>query len=224
MSDLIEKFFREDLTEAEEKTLSEQLLHSEEAADRFGALSEQKYVSYGLTEPVLGDGGFLKTWGKLILLLLAGLTILGVTGWAMLCCVRQRVTAEIPAETAPLLGSVAPIEKTSPSQPVASSTVRKVVRQVVEAPPTPVMTDHSPAKGKGLQIVFRMSTEGRAAIRVLDPSGAEVRRLFDGTMKTGSWSVDWDGHLADGKAARPGLYHIEVQTNGIVKSREVRIR
>jgi flagellar hook assembly protein FlgD len=86
------------------------------------------------------------------------------------------------------------------------------------------MTDTAPAKGKGLQIVFRMLTEGRAAIRVLDLRGTEVRRLFDGTMKTGSWSVDWDGHLADGKPAQPGLYRIEVRTNGVVKTREVHIR
>jgi flagellar hook assembly protein FlgD len=69
-----------------------------------------------------------------------------------------------------------------------------------------------------------MSAEGRAAIRVLHPDGTEVRRLFDGNMKSGSWSVDWDGHLVDGKSAQPGLYRIEVNTNGAVKSREVRIR
>jgi flagellar hook assembly protein FlgD len=86
------------------------------------------------------------------------------------------------------------------------------------------MADHAPAKGKGLQIVFHMMNEGHAAIRVLAPNGVEVRRLFDGTMKTGSWSVDWDGRLTDGKSAQPGLYHIEVQTNGTAKSREVRIR
>jgi flagellar hook assembly protein FlgD len=69
-----------------------------------------------------------------------------------------------------------------------------------------------------------MMTEGRAAIRVISPSGVEVRRLFDENMKTGSWSVDWDGRLNDGRPAQPGLYRVEVQTNGTVKNREVRIR
>jgi hypothetical protein len=70
MTDLIEKFFREDLTEAEEKTLSEQLLHSEEAGGRFGALSEQKYMSPMVCRNRCGmgratEGGFLKNLGPL---------------------------------------------------------------------------------------------------------------------------------------------------------------
>lgn len=229
MTDLIEKYFREDLTEGEEKTLSDQLLHSEDSASRFGALAEQKYVSYGLPEPVLNGpdatgGGFLRTWGRCLLLMLAGLSIFGAAGWVILCAMRQQATGDVPNISAPTLGAIAPIEKPLVSKHEVPVGVKKIVQQIVEAPPTPVMTDREPAKGKSLQIVFRMLAEGRAAIRVLSPSGTEVRRLFDGDMKTGSWSVDWDGRLSDGRPAQPGLYRVEVETNGVVKSREVRIR
>jgi hypothetical protein len=229
MTNMIDKYFREDLTEAEEKILGEELLRSEESANRFAALAEQKYHSYGLPEPVWQGGGqaggsFLRTWGKLILLLLGGLAVFGVTGWAMLRCVRQQASAEVPTVTAPLMETNAPIEKPRVSKPAASIAAQKIVAQVVGAPPTPVVADSSPTQGKGLQIVFHMITEGRAAIRVLNPTGVEVRRLFDGNMKTGSWSVDWDGRLTDGRPATPGLYHVEVMTNGITKVREVRIR
>jgi hypothetical protein len=229
MTDLIEKYFREDLTEGEEKKLSEELLHSEDSASRFGALAEQKYVSYGLPEPVLNGpdatgGGFLRTWGRCLLLVLAGLSIFGAAGWVILCAVRQQATGDVQSVSAPTLGAIAPIEKPLVSKHEVPVGVKKIVQQIVEAPPTPVMTDREPARGKGLQIVFHMITEGRAAVRVLSPSGIEVRKLLDGNMKTGSWTVDWDGRLPDGRPAQPGLYRIEVQTNGTVKSRDVRIR
>jgi hypothetical protein len=51
MDDLIEKFFREDLSEAEKEALGKNLASSDEAARRFGEKAEQAYGSFGLPEP-----------------------------------------------------------------------------------------------------------------------------------------------------------------------------
>ena len=51
MDDLIKKFFQEDLSESEEKALSEKLLSSVEDAVRFGQHAEASYHYFGLPEP-----------------------------------------------------------------------------------------------------------------------------------------------------------------------------
>lgn len=51
MADLIDKFFKEDLTEAEKKILGEQLETSDEAARRFGEMASEAYQRFGLPEP-----------------------------------------------------------------------------------------------------------------------------------------------------------------------------
>ncbi len=55
--DLIVKFFREDLTEAEEAALGERLSSSVEDALRFGQHAEASYRHYGLPEPAWPGGG-----------------------------------------------------------------------------------------------------------------------------------------------------------------------
>ena len=51
MSDLIEKYFKEDLTEAERQALREELLSSDNAAEKFGERAEEVYRALGLPEP-----------------------------------------------------------------------------------------------------------------------------------------------------------------------------
>jgi hypothetical protein len=51
MSDLVEKYFSEDLTEAERKTLGQELLSSEEAAGKFIEKAGDAYRRFGLPEP-----------------------------------------------------------------------------------------------------------------------------------------------------------------------------
>ena len=89
MADLIDKLFREDLTEAEQKALDRELASSFEATDRFGQQAEQAYRRFGLPEPVWegpeefrpaprpGVGRWL--WAGAFLAILAGLSI-----WAFL--------------------------------------------------------------------------------------------------------------------------------------------
>lgn len=86
MSDLIEKFFREDLSEAERLALREELLASPGLADRFGARAEEVYRSLGLPEPLWTGPDHFKPlrktrfwkWFGLGVLFMGGL---GTLGW-----------------------------------------------------------------------------------------------------------------------------------------------
>jgi hypothetical protein len=51
MFDLVDKYFKEDLTEAEQAALEDSLLNSDEAALKFETLAKDAYVRYGLPEP-----------------------------------------------------------------------------------------------------------------------------------------------------------------------------
>lgn len=61
MADLILKFFREDLTEAEQQALSDSILSSEEEAMRLTEEAAKAYQRYGLPEPQWAGGGPPKT-------------------------------------------------------------------------------------------------------------------------------------------------------------------
>lgn len=51
MPDLIDKYFQEDLTEAEQEALGRSLLDSDEAALKFEAMAKEAYIRYGHPEP-----------------------------------------------------------------------------------------------------------------------------------------------------------------------------
>lgn len=51
MPELVEKYFKEDLTEAEQTALEEALLNSDEAALQFEGMAKEAYLRYGLPEP-----------------------------------------------------------------------------------------------------------------------------------------------------------------------------
>src|SRR5258708_4394954 len=51
MADLIEKYFKQDLTEAERKALGDELASSEDGAGKFAEKAEEAYRRYGLPEP-----------------------------------------------------------------------------------------------------------------------------------------------------------------------------
>ena len=48
MADLVEKYFHQDLTEEEDRVLTQELLNSDEASEKFLRLAEEAYVRYGL--------------------------------------------------------------------------------------------------------------------------------------------------------------------------------
>jgi hypothetical protein len=218
MNDLIEKYFREDLSETEEARLSELLASSDEAANLFSRKAEEAYRRYGLPEPeppAPGGGGHWSAW----ILSLAVFGFLGTAVWVVYRCAQptycERTDMTAPAVEAPR----APVSTSALTSP--ASTEKTYVSQ---PPPALQSAGHAPSKGKGLQILVPMSTDGHASVRVLDSTGREVRRLFDGSLKAGKWNMNWDGLVSDGKPVAPGIYRVEVDMNGTVRNKEVRIR
>jgi hypothetical protein len=103
--DPIVKFFREDLTQAEEQALSDKLASSSEEAVRFGQHAEASYRYYGLPEPEWRGGGppsgFFPRPGFrpviwLSVALLAG--FLGWFSWHILTLSRGKGNGAVPAQ------------------------------------------------------------------------------------------------------------------------------
>jgi hypothetical protein len=120
-----------------------------------------------------------------------------------------------PANAGP--EAVAPAEKAGITQAVP-----KAQGERIEPPPS--IEGRDKTAYSELNIVVGMKNPGSVSVVVLDSSGAEVRRLFDGVLQAGKWSFDWDGRLDDHQAALPGGYRIEVRSGGVTQSREVNIR
>ncbi len=236
MSDLIEKYFREDLTEAEDKALGELLSSSDDAAQRFGAMAEAKYASYGLPEPGISDAvtpdtSFLKPW----MIPAAALLIAGGATWWMTrgapCPSEVSAPAvvapvpEEPAQAAPK--SDVPRKVTKPSLPSPKAPTAEVVSEpppalsAIEPPPETAANRESYPKTR---VVVNRSTSGIVTVRVIGPDGTVVRKMYEGLLQAGRWSFDWDGRLDDGRGVSPGRYRIEVVSGGSVQSREVLIR
>jgi hypothetical protein len=119
--DLIEKYFREDLTEAEEQDLSRTLWESEDSAEQFAARAEEAYYRYGFPPPhwvhppnVLPGMGFGIPWG-----MIGGvLALTGALLWGLFHFYPQLLKPIFPHASIP---SVLTVEKTgSPSVPQAS--------------------------------------------------------------------------------------------------------
>jgi len=226
MNPLMEKYFFGELTDSEETTLENLLVNSEESAWEFGQEAEALYKRYGLPEPELpggqGEGGAAPkgkggSWLWFVGLLM--LMFLSFYGWM----IRRS------SETL-----VNPGEKPVPTPVRADKKVIHLVPRTKNKPVPPIATPTSPwatppsgspdkVSGNNLKVVVRRETAGPVVVRVLDPHGVEIRRLFSGTLQAGRWGFEWDGRGADGQMVGPGDYKIEVDTDGLRQSRDVNI-
>ena len=212
MNPLYEKYFFGELTDAEEQTLEQTLTQSEAEAWDFGQAAETIYHRYGLPEPELpGDAGDegVRPWkwlAPVVLLLISA----GYVLWK---------------SAQPL---VEPVEKTVPAP------VKKAVQQALpvlkKVVPVPVKKAENPPKGaqekltgNNLKVVVHREVAGPVVVRVVNSMGLEIRRMYAGTLQTGRWSFEWDGHAGDGSQVGPGKYFIQVQSEGMTQSREVYI-
>ena len=90
---------------------------------------------------------------------------------------------------------------------------------VAAAEPDPAPTPFAlrafpnPARA-GLAVEFGLPRAGEARVRVLDVNGRVVRTLLDGPVAPGTHVVPWDGRLAGGAPARPGVYFLPLETGG----------
>jgi hypothetical protein len=249
MADLIGKFFQEDLSEAEEKALGEELISSEETALRLGEKAEQAYTRLGLPEPIWPDSAgtvpyVTKTipWNWVWFWALSA-GMVGVTAW---WCFFHKSHA--PAPSASLTGP-ASIEmpriishekhsKTtsmeslpSVKRPLTKTSVSAVAKEkpiqaasAVSVFPSPLNLDESPSQSySNLSVVVRRSTPGFLTVRVLNALDAEVVLLYRGDLAAGNWVFEWNGRLVDGRMAVTGDYQIEVQSGSYHQRKTVQI-
>ncbi len=243
--DLIIKFFREDLTEAEEEALGERLSSSTEDALRFGQHAEASYSHYGLPEPEWPGGGppkgFLPGAGWklgvwMIFSLLAGLLAWGlwkygtpaktaisaiIQGWEQ---DSPQPPAETPASSQPkVLKHKAPVESLPDSMAQEESAP---ATSPAEALPmtTPVnVTAQTHHPHTDLEVVVNHVKPGAVTVKVLGPDGAQAAMLYQGALQPGSWAFDWNGRLADGEAPPSGVYQIQVISGAVTLSKNVPI-
>ncbi len=228
MSDLIDKYFSEDLTQAEDEALEGLLSTSEVAAERFFAKAEKDYFSYGLPDPVSTG---IRSWIR---------PIRGWMGPAVLLMVLLMGGLFWSTHSVPLSREAAPVVvPSSPQVPVTEqrSIEKKVVPLVRKIAPKTETTSvretgsEPPAIGgissktyAGVRVIVKQENAGPVVVRVLDSDGAEVRRLYDGPLSAGQWAFTWDGVRKDKTAASPGDYAIEINNGRTVLTQEVEIR
>ena len=78
MSDLVEQFYKGELSEAEEEALDQLLASSPEAADRFARIAASAYNRYGLPG---APKGFLGFWGLKIVVALVSAAVFLTAGY-----------------------------------------------------------------------------------------------------------------------------------------------
>ncbi len=70
-------------------------------------------------------------------------------------------------------------------------------------------------------IEFEVRTSGPVVLRILDPRGRQIRRLYDGSLPVGTHRVDWDGTDDAGHAVASGDYIYVLQTPAGSSSRRM---
>jgi hypothetical protein len=251
MSDLIDKYFRQDLTGPEKKALEEELASSEESAQRFGELAEKAYRRFGLPEPKWTGPDRLphhgapdyKTWTMVAALLavIGGLCALVYEEWKGSA---QNPAASLRGEPTPVLHPTPIFHPRKPgakeSGPDQSQVLARAKAAVPPPPPaqpavppppatvlpslTPVNLDLNPNQPfSSISAQLRLTSVRSVVVRVLDPQGKELLVLFDGNLGMGTWSFEWNGRTGDGNLAPPGLYKIEVRAGTWVQTKEVAI-
>lgn len=67
----------------------------------------------------------------------------------------------------------------------------------------------------GASIAYDLARPGRVTLRLFDASGRLLRLLADEPQPGGRHQLVWDGRLADGAIAAPGVYFFRLETDGL---------
>jgi hypothetical protein len=213
MINLVDEFFKRNLTEAETQNLEELLEKSPEASSRFGEMLHQEYVSLGLPEPKIPKNFHSPVsipptaWlGPVLgLSILMGLGSLALWMWPV-------AELKTPILTAAL-----------PQKPIAV----EVSKNTGALPPPPIQLPQKwgadSVEGKRLSVVVELEKLAQVQVRVLNPQDQPLRVLFEGPLSPGKWAIQWDGRLADGTQADPGKYLIQVKAGSQVMSKSVSV-
>lgn len=208
MSNLVEEFFKRDLTEAEAQELEGLLEKSPEDSLRFGQNLEQQYLSLGLTVPAIpghfGPALPKAGWGLLKSLLAAAtLTGAGLLAWTL--WPKPAAVISVPSPKTALPQTL--------SRPKAK----------LPAPPVEILQrlTGTSQEGNRLSVVVELDHAAPVQVRIFDPFNREVRALYQGNLQAGKWSIHWDGLLTDGSKAPSGNYRIQVQSGTTEMSKNV---
>ncbi len=211
MSDLIEQFFTRDLSEAEHEALSKLLQQSPEAAVKYERLLEQNYLATGLPQPTLPKGltHFPTTGGSLlgksILLKVLAVGLAALAG-GLLWKFWPKSNIAVPAAVQQPIQQIPPVithKKPAPVEPLAAGPNQE---------------------GQELSVVLNAAQKSLVTVRILDPSGREVRALYTGFVDPGKWSFQWDGLLENGQSANAGDYRIDVQSGATHLTKDIQIK
>ncbi len=234
-NDLIKKYFQEDLSEAEEKALSEKLLASTEDALRFGEEAHARYARYGLPEPELSKPliGFaastpsvsaalhLTYLGLKVLAALLGLALTGVVAfglWRAFAPVSVDSGTQTPDLPAAPLVTPAQIHK------VHSGTSSMKTLRVVPVL-TPIDLDHPSGKPfSNLSITVHKVAAGAVTVQVTTLEGKSLVPLYRGYLEPGNWGFEWNGQLSNGQAAASGYYQIQLDSGSAAQKKVIQIQ
>ena len=212
MTDLIQEFFKRDLNESEQESLSKILEESPDAALRYENLLERNYLATGLPQPTFPkslqslpqSGGWVSRvgWTKLAAV---GLVVLGGTLW--------KFWPESKAGYS------------LPSPQVQTLRVPRPINSVVKKSVSPRSLAAEPVQeGQELSVVVDVSSKSLVTVRILDTKGTEIRNLHTGFVGPGRWTFQWDGLLENREPASAGFYRIDVQSGSTHLSKGIQIK
>ncbi|MBK8575475.1 MAG: hypothetical protein IPN90_07310 [Elusimicrobia bacterium] len=108
------------------------------------------------------------------------------------------------------------------SQPV-ETTVVLTSSQPQSKPLTNILNAEDGANGR-VTVECQVTEFSRMKVGVYDRRGQRLVDLMDEERGMGVWPVEWDGKNASGKRVAPGIYFLQVETNGRVERHRVVVR
>ena len=207
--------------------LGKLLEKSPEEALRFEKGLEDYYARTGLPRPQFPKGrtaaaktglkakgllGGMGAWMGLTALAFAGTAVTAAKYWPQIRQFASKISVTSPAPVS------TPESMLSPVSPTPSP--GKGALKPAPVHPIPV---HGP-EGDALSVVVQAHQASLVTVRILDPSGREIRVLYAGVVQPGEWSFQWDGLLSGGQAAPPSDYQIEVQSGSSRQLKKVRLK
>jgi hypothetical protein len=235
MADLVSKYFKKDLTEAEDQALSERLLASPKDSLRMAQMAEKAYRRFGFPEPQAPalarrpSRWFPKLFGGVWFLPLVASAAIGTVAVA----VHHRwphafknLFAPPAPVIAPAIPTPLPVVSAFPTlSPEKSLTSLPTGPQTLDPALVPLdmaLEPHRPHSD--LAVIVRRHEPGEVTVKVLNMDGTEELVLFNGPLQKGKWIFDWDGRLWDGTPIAPGSYQILVESGPVVQRKKIIIR
>ena len=80
----------------------------------------------------------------------------------------------------------------------------------------------NPTRGSSA-VRYSLTTRGRVNVAVYSVDGRLVKTLVSGVQDAGQYQVLWDGADAQGAPAKPGMFFVRFETEGVRKSRTLSV-